>query len=122
MKVYQICIPTRVFFGRDIWKEALQEQKSILTGNVLIVTTGRSLTRLGYLDALKRQVEGLGTVKKAVIFDQVSANPRLSEAEQGIKLGRNEQVSSIIGFGGGSDCRFCFYRNSTCQYHNGNGI
>lgn len=102
MKAYQICIPTRVFFGRNIWKEALQEQKSILAGNVLIVTTGRSLTRLGYLDALKRQVEELETVKKAVIFDQVSANPRLSEAEQGIKLGRNEQISSIIGFGGGS--------------------
>lgn len=102
MKAYQICIPTRVFFGRNIWKEALQEQKQILTGNVLIVTTGRSLTRLGYLDALKRQVEELGTVKKVVVFDQVSANPRLSEAEQGINLGKKEQINSVIGFGGGS--------------------
>ncbi len=102
MTGYQICIPTRVFFGRNIWKEALQEQKGIITGNVMIVTTGRSLIRLGYLDDLKKQVKKLELVKKVVIFDQVSANPRLSEAEEGIRFGKREKINVIVGFGGGS--------------------
>lgn len=102
MKAYQICMPTQVFFGRNIWKEALQEQEAILTGNIMIVTTGRSLIRLGYLDALEEQVKRLTLVKKVIIFDHVSANPRLSEAEEGIRLGKKEQINVVIGFGGGS--------------------
>ena len=40
--------------------------------------------------------------KKVILFDEISANPRLSEVRRGICLGKTEGVESIIGFGGGS--------------------
>ena len=46
MTLYQITIPTKVYFGRNIWQKALEAQEALLQGNVMIVTTGRSLYRL----------------------------------------------------------------------------
>lgn len=47
MKPYQIYIPTNVFWGRDIWKEAIVKIQQLFEGSIMIVTTGRSLIRLG---------------------------------------------------------------------------
>lgn len=102
MEPYQLNIPTRVYFGRNIWREALKAQEAFFQGNVMIVTTGRSLVRLGYLDDLKRQIEKCSLVKKITEFASVSANPKLSEIRAGIQLGKQEGVERIIGFGGGS--------------------
>ena len=41
MGLYQVAIPTKIYFGRNIWEEALKVQEAILQGNVMIVTTGR---------------------------------------------------------------------------------
>ncbi len=102
MKEYQLNIPTKIYYGRDIWKDALKQSESLLQGTVMIVTTGRTLIRLGYLARLQEQTEAFEKVKKVIIFDEISANPRLSEVRRGICLGKTEGVESIIGFGGGS--------------------
>lgn len=102
MKPYQLHIPTDIYFGRDIWKEALKEQEGVLNGNVMLVTTGRSLIRLGYLDKLRQQLEQSALVKNVTVFENVSANPRLSEAREGIRLGKEVKPDIIVGFGGGS--------------------
>ena len=102
MKPYQLNIPTTVYYGRNIWKEALKEQKDRFAGSVMLVTTGRSLARLGYVEELRQQIQKNTDAEKIIQFDSVSANPRLSEIKEGIRLGRMENVKTIIGFGGGS--------------------
>lgn len=102
MKAYQLNIPTKVYFGRDILKEVISGQQELIKGTVLIVTTGRSLIRLGHLERFKGMISDLPHVRKIVIFDEISANPRLSEVEKGAKLGKQESVDVVIGFGGGS--------------------
>ena len=68
----------------------------------MIATTGRSLERLGYLEKLKLELEKYPLVKKVVVFDNVSANPRLSEVKEGIVTAKEYNAEVIVGFGGGS--------------------
>lgn len=102
MRPYQLNIPTKIFFGRDIWEESLKDIEYLLNGNVMIVTTGRSLIRLGYLEKLKKQIARCKMIKKIEVFDKVSANPRLSEVREGIRLAKEFSADVIVGFGGGS--------------------
>lgn len=102
MNPYQIVIPTKVYFGRNIWKKALKEEEAILRGNIMIVTMGRSLQRLGYVDELHKQIRQCVFVGKVMVFDNISANPKLSEVQSGILLGKQEKIDVIVGFGGGS--------------------
>lgn len=102
MKPYQIYIPTNVFWGRDIWKEAIVKIQQLFEGNIMIVTTGRSLIRLGYLENIKEQIEQCPFVENITIFDKVSANPKLSEVKKGIEFAKRNKVNLIVGFGGGS--------------------
>lgn len=102
MGLYQITIPTKVYFGRNIWKKALREQEAGLRGNVMLVTTGRSLRRLGYVDELYKQLLQCVYVENVILFEDISANPKLSEVHSGIQLGRQEKIDIIVGFGGGS--------------------
>lgn len=102
MRPYHLNIPTKLYYGRDIWRGALREIEQMLCGSVMIVTTGRSLARLGYLGDLKRAVTESPLVDTLTVFDKVSANPRLSEAEEGVALAKDAKADVIIGFGGGS--------------------
>lgn len=102
MQPYRITIPTKVYFGKNIWQEAVRAQETLLRGNVLIVTTGRSLCRLGYVEALRQELLQCRYAASVIIFDQISANPKLSEIQKGILQGRREKVDVIVGFGGGS--------------------
>lgn len=102
MDPYQIIIPTKVYFGRNIWEKALKEQESLLQGNIMIVTTGRSLQRLGYVDELHKQIRQCVYARKVIVFDNISANPKLSEVQSGILVGQQEKIDVIVGFGGGS--------------------
>ncbi len=102
MNPYQITIPTKVYFGRNIWRQAIGTQETLLQGNVLIVTTGRSLCRMGYVEALKQEMMRCRYVTNVILFDKISANPKLSEVRAGILLGRKEKADIVVGFGGGS--------------------
>lgn len=102
MKAYQLNVPTSVYFGRNILKEVIGEQQKLLKGTILVVTTGRSLIRFKHLQLLVDSLEALPTVSKVVIFDGISANPRLSEVEKGAAVGKKEKVDVVVGFGGGS--------------------
>lgn len=102
MSLYQLNIPTKVYFGRDIWRESLKAQKEMLKGTILLVTTGRSLARLGYVGQMKQQILENTNAENVVIFDNISANPRLSEVKTGILSGRREKAKAVVGFGGGS--------------------
>lgn len=102
MRPYQIQIPTSIYFGRNIWEEALKNIQFLLDGTVMIVTTGRSLDRLGYLERIKKGIAGCPLVKGVVVFDKISANPKLAEARDGIGIAKKNRINVIVGFGGGS--------------------
>ncbi len=102
MRPYHIQIPTQIFWGRDIWKEAISELASELNGNIMIVTTGRSLIRLGYINELLRRLKQHTLTSDIIVYDNVSANPKLLEAKKGIKLAKEANINSIVAFGGGS--------------------
>ena len=102
MRMYQLEIPTKVYFGREIAFQALTEEKDFFNGNVLIVTTGRSLSRLGYVEKLERELQNLPNVKSVVIYDQISANPQLREVTKAAEKGKENRTDIVVGFGGGS--------------------
>lgn len=102
MRMYQLEIPTKIYFGRGIAFQALAEEKDFLSGNVLIVTTGRSLNRLGYVEKLKKELRNLPNVKSVAIYDQISANPQLQEITKAAEEGKENRTDIVVGFGGGS--------------------
>lgn len=102
MKEFLLELPTRIYFGNYNVEEALKKESKWLTGNVMIVTTGRSLIKFGYLNELKKILDNLLNVEETVIFDNISANPKLEEIKEAVKIGTDRQVKAIIGFGGGS--------------------
>lgn len=102
MKPYQLNIPTKVYYGRNIWREAVKELSETLKGTVMVVTTGGTLTRLGYLEHLKQEIQRTAKAETVIIFDKIHANPDISEVKEGIETGRRKKVEAIIGFGGGS--------------------
>lgn len=102
MRMYQLEIPTKIYFGRGITFQALAEEKDFLSGNVLIVTTGRSLNRLGYVEKLKKELQNLPNVKSVAIYDQISANPQLQEITKAAEKGKENRTDIVVGFGGGS--------------------
>ena len=99
MNPFQFDIPTRVEFGEHIFSDALARIPELSGKRVLIVSSGRSLHRLGYLAELQ---ESLNTLGKTVLYDNVSANPRLGEVREAIALAKAERVEAVLGFGGGS--------------------
>lgn len=102
MKAYQLSIPTKVYFGRNILEEALEACNEYLKGNILVVTTGRSLVKMGHLDRLKKSILHFGNVNEIISCQEISANPRLSEIQKGIMMGKQRKADVVVGFGGGS--------------------
>lgn len=102
MEPYQLNIPTKVYFGREIWREAIKYLGDFFSGKILIVTTGRSLERLGYVEELVKEIKACPFTEHVEVFDSVSANPRISEVKEGIQTGKAMKADVIVGFGGGS--------------------
>lgn len=105
MRPFQLAVPTRIYFGTGITHEALEKEKAILEGNLMVVTTGYSggaLMRHGHVDALIKILRAVKNDGEIMLFCDISANPKLEEVECGAKLTREQNISAVIGFGGGS--------------------
>lgn len=102
MQGFDFRLDTQIHFGTDILDEAVRKESRWIRGNILVVTTGRSLVKYGHLDQVRtclRQAEGVTGV---FVYDGVSANPRLEEVMEAIRLGREVKADAVVGFGGGS--------------------
>jgi alcohol dehydrogenase class IV len=102
MLPFELSIPTRIHFGMGICALALQKEAELLQGEILLVTTGRSLERLGYVQIVYKELEKIAGKGHVTVFDGISANPKLEEVKKGIVAGRNFAADVIVGFGGGS--------------------
>lgn len=102
MLEFTLEIPTKVYFGNYITAKAIKQEGRWIQGAVMLVTTGGTLTNKGYVDDLAALLEELPKVSRVVIFDKISANPKISEVKQAVSIGKDLEVSCIVGFGGGS--------------------
>lgn len=102
MSEFTLEIPTKVYFGNDITEKAIEQESRWIHGIVMLITTGRTLTKLGYVKNLTELLEKLPGVGKVLVFDKISSNPRLSEVKEAVRIGKTNGVNCVIGFGGGS--------------------
>lgn len=99
MKSFSLEIPTRIRFGKGILQSSLAEIAQETDDNIMIVTGGKSAKKYGYLQLVQ---EALGNTKRITIFSDISPNPKTSEIDRAISIGRTEDIKCLIGLGGGS--------------------
>ncbi len=97
MRSYQLSMTTRTYFGNKCVEEAVKKEKNIIGSKTLLITTGSVLKDLGFVDELVSWLDS-----EVFYYDEVTANPDVAEIREAIKLGRENHVDSVIGFGGGS--------------------
>ncbi|WP_320972902.1 iron-containing alcohol dehydrogenase [Enterocloster bolteae] len=102
MSEFTLEMPTKIYFGNNITEKAIGKQARWIHDVVMLVTTGRTLKKLGYVDALVQLLEGMPNVKEVLVFEHISSNPRLSEVKEAVRIGKTKSVNCIVGFGGGS--------------------
>lgn len=100
MRSFEFECRTKIYFGTNILESVIQKSADIIKGKILIVTTGGSLIRYGYLQKLKTQIERVA--QHVWVYDAMSANPKLEDIIGAIKLGIDNKIDIVIGFGGGS--------------------
>lgn len=100
--VFNFYVPAKVYFGAGCCFSALQDNKDLLDKDILLVTTGRSLWRLGYIDKLLSDIKKIKTRGEILVWDRISANPQLSQVAEAVSYGKSHGVKIVIGFGGGS--------------------
>lgn len=91
--------PTRIIFGKDVYKSVGKQVRQYGT-RILMVYGGKSLKENGTYDEVKASLEK----EEITVFELagVQPNPRLSLVYQGIEQARKEQVEMILAVGGGS--------------------
>lgn len=89
--------PVKLFHGATKIGEVAEEVKSF-GDKVLLITGGESFHKNGYFDKLKTELE-----EKSVQIYEISGNrkPLLSTVRKGMELVKAENISSILGIGGG---------------------
>lgn len=89
--------PVKLFHGATKIGEVAEEVKSF-GDKVLLITGGESFHKNGYFDKLKTELE-----EKNVQIYENSGNrkPLLSTVRKGMELVKAENISSILGIGGG---------------------
>lgn len=102
MKAFEFELSTRIYFGTNIIEEVLQKEQKLFAGNVLIVTSGKSLVTYGYLPKLVSMISRLPGNENVIVYDKITQNPRTDQVQEAITLGKKEHVQAVVGFGGGS--------------------
>ncbi len=100
---YDKFIPTHVLFGAGqlshLHEQAMPGKKALI-----IISNGKSTRANGYLERVENELHLIGI--KIAVYDGVSPNPTVSNAELGAKMARKENADFLVALGGGSvmDC------------------
>lgn len=97
MKSYELAMTTRSYFGKKCVEGALKKESSTIGNKVLLVTTGPILKKMGFVNEIEKWIGG-----EFYYYDGITPNPDVIEIREAIKIGKEHQVTSVIGFGGGS--------------------
>ena len=92
-------IPTRLIFGAG---ELNKLSTLPLPGKkaLIVISSGTSMKRYGYLDRLQAQLAKAGI--DSVTFDKILPNPIVAHVNEGAERCVAEQCDFVIGMGGGS--------------------
>ncbi|TFD95959.1 iron-containing alcohol dehydrogenase [Jeotgalibacillus sp. R-1-5s-1] len=103
METFTFYNPTKLIFGKD-QVEQLKEQVPQYGNKVLLVYGGGSIKRNGLYDQVTGLLKEIGA--EVHELSGVEPNPRLTTAEKGIKICKDEGIEFILAVGGGSviDC------------------
>jgi alcohol dehydrogenase YqhD (iron-dependent ADH family) len=99
MKNFELCIPTRIVFGKGRVSEIGSHAKEY--GKKLLLVYGKSsIKKNGIYDTVMESLNNAGLT----VFEHpgVKSNPLLSHAKEGILIAKNKRVDFILGVGGGS--------------------
>lgn len=96
---FDFYVPTKIIFGRDRLKE-LSEIELPGKKALIVITNGRSMRNLGYLDTVTALLAAQGV--EAEVFDRVLPNPIEQHVMEAAEMARNANCDFIIGLGGGS--------------------
>lgn len=92
-------IPTRILFGKGqlakLHEQALPGRKALI-----VITSGASMKRHGYLARLEAQLDLAGVGH--VVFDKILPNPINAHVMEGAAFAREHGCDFVVGLGGGS--------------------
>lgn len=99
MRSFTFYNPTKIIFGADR-EEDFAREVAALGQKALVVTGGGSVKRNGIFDTIVAALRDFGV--SVVEKSGISPNPRVDEAEDGIRIARQEKVDVVLAIGGGS--------------------
>ena len=99
MRKFQHYIPTKVLFGKGQLSK-LHKQKLPGKKALIVVSSGGSVKKYGYLDRLKQELSLAGV--GYVIFDKILPNPVCRHVMEGAVVAKENGCDFVIGLGGGS--------------------
>ncbi|MDE7476198.1 MAG: iron-containing alcohol dehydrogenase, partial [Duncaniella sp.] len=100
MNNFTFCTPTRYIFGHGAECQAATLCAQAGWKRVMIVYGGQAAIRSGLLDRVKQSLEAAGVA--FVELGGVKPNPTDDKVYEGITLGRESAVDSLLAVGGGS--------------------
>lgn len=96
--IQQFYLPIKILFGPGSIGEIGREAKNY--GSRAMVVTYPDIRRLGYLDAVLKDLENNGV--EAGVFEDLEPNPRTSTIDAAARIARDRNIDLVIGMGGGS--------------------
>lgn len=104
MKDFIFSYPTKVYFGKNACKKALDIELKDIGKNVMLAYGGGSIKKNGIYDEV---VEILRAADKNIIeFSGIMSNPTYKKVQEGAKIAKENGIDFILAVGGGSviDC------------------
>lgn len=92
-------MPTRIHFGPGALKKLAEAALPGIKA-LIVISSGPSMKRLGYLDQVVTLLQQRGI--DSVIFDKIQPNPIKSHVMEAAALAKEQKCDFVLGLGGGS--------------------
>ena len=96
---FRYYIPTKILFGNGVL-DSLHKEKLPGKKALIVMTSGQSAIKYGYLDRLQKQLDLSGV--KYAIYNNITTNPTRDQVMEASKLAAENMCDFVIGLGGGS--------------------
>lgn len=96
---FTFSLPTQVVYGNGVLSQAGEIAKGLGAKKVLLVAD-KGVRATGLTDKVTQSLKSEGL--NVVDFDQIVANPRVTDCEAGAAFGKSEKVDLVVTVGGGS--------------------
>ena len=99
---FSLTMPTKIYFGNYDLKEILQSEQKLFGKATLIITSGKSIIKNGYVSELINILNNILGKENVLHFGDITHDPDITDIEKAILIGKQNNICSVIGFGGGS--------------------